>query len=277
MLALFNTLGRALRGLFIFLLLFSHLAHSAELRLLLGQEHWRYQEVDDFEHELNREQGALPQLQAALLLPIAAHWHLHSALTYNQGTLDYIGQTQAGTPHNTQTDTSNFLWQGSGRYYWQRAYLGGGVQYQYWQREIQAANNVSHLHEYYRWFGPQLELGYLYPLTSNLELELGLSGAWLNGEMEVDLTAVPSTNNRSRNFGEPRIKLRNGYQANAFLLIKIQLNQQLQLLFNYQQSYRYFPKSADTQATDGQTQLLIHEPESTNSFYHYATGISYSF
>lgn len=281
-LALNNYLGRLFSGLFFISGVLFYLSfqpdslRAAELKLLIGQEEWSYKEVDDWGGELNREQGTLSQIQASLLLPTSESLTLHSSVTYNKGRLTYIGRTQAGSPHTTLTNTSNLGLDLTVRSAWRSMYFGTGLRAQAWQRGIQAENNISHLNERYRWLGPQLEFGYFLNLNDKLKLELGLSRAWLFGDLEVDLTQVPG-NNLVHNFGKPKLKLKSGHETKAAIALVYQLKQRTNLFLEYQKGYRYFPKTATTRASDGSIGIVLHEPKSTNDFYYYSAGMSYKF
>lgn len=282
MTAFTNYLGRYFSGLLVANSILVCLAFqpeqlkATELKLLVGQEQWHYKEVDDLGDELDREQGTLNKIQADLLLPFTENFIVHSNVTYNKGRLKYIGHTQAGVPHTTVTATRNTSADLTLRYTWQSMYFGAGLTAHVWQRNILAANNISHLHELYRWLGPQLELGLLQPLSNKLTLELGLSGAWLSGDLEVDLTQVPG-NNTTYNFGKPKLRLKNGYDFKAMAAVYYPLNQRVHLLLQYQQGYRHFPKTASIHVSDGSKSFRLHEPKSTNHFYYYSAGIILKF
>lgn len=271
--------GRLLSGLFLFLL-HSH-ALSSEFSFLLGQEHWRYIEVDNNE-ELDREVGWLNQVGVAGLIKITPSIYANTEIKRSTNALKYKGQTQSGAPHNTLTDTRTSSYIITGRYYFKGAphrgstamYMGAGMQHQKWSREIRSAQGVSHLHEYYHWIGPRIETGFLTSPHPKIGLAVNTAASWLTGNMEVDLTTTP---NVKHNFGSPTLKLKNGYELNSSLHFNWQLTPSTQLLTSYHVGYRHFPTSDKITASNGFSQITLFEPESSNHFHGVNIGIGYKF
>lgn len=269
--SMINIKGRFLSGLLLFCCYFNAQAH--ELSLLIGEERWLYREYDIFNDELDREQGWLSSFETTLLWDINQRHKIHLLYAFQNDVLDYVGATQSigggvSSPHQTITDETIHKNIATWRYYLDSVYFGFGGQYQAWDREIRATGNVSHLDEYYRWFGPVLELGW-FKQYQRFKFELAVSAASLNGDMVVDLTHA--------GLNKPKLYLRNGYEVAASLQLSYQLSQRWALQLKHNQGYRYFPKTNFVTDRRGAKQLTINEPESKNYFQGYWVGLNYQF
>lgn len=264
--AILNIKGRLTSGLLLFCCFFTAQAH--ELSLLIGEERWLYREFSELNNELDREQGWLTGVEASALLSLNQHHKIHLLYAFQDDTLDYEGATQAGAPHQTKTDETTHKNQASWRYYFDHVYLGLGVNYQAWDREIQASNSVGHLDEYYRWFGPMFELGWQ-AQYERLTFDFLTNASHLNGDMVVDLTHI--------GLNKPKLYLRSGYEFAVHLKLNYQLVDQWALQLKHQLGYRYFPKTDFVTDRRGLKQITINEPESKNYFQGYWLGLSYQF
>ncbi len=261
-----NLKGRFLSGLLLFCCYFNAQAH--ELSLLIGEERWLYREYNSENKELDREQGWLSALETALLLDITQRHKIHLLYAFQDDPLEYVGATQIGVYHRTITDERTHKNSATWRYYFESAYLGFGGQYQSWDRKIHATEDVLHLDEYYRWFGPVLELGWL-KQYQRFKFELAGSAASLNGDLVVDLTHI--------GLNKPKLYLRNGYEVAASLQLSYQLSERWALKLKHNQGYRYFPQTDSVTDRRGAKQLTINEPESKNYFQGYWVGLNYQF
>lgn len=262
-------------------LLLAKNSSAAEFSLLLGQEHWQYKEFDHQDKELDRETGWLRQVGVAALVDATANIKVNVHLARASGVFKYDGQTQTGIPHQTHTDTHSTFYALTGRYYWdtpqhftQQLYAGFGLQHQKWSRKIRAAGKVRHLNEYYRWTGPRLEGGAVFLPHQPWRLELGLAAAWLNGDMAVDLTDMPS---RADAYGRPVVKLRNGYEISGTAQLAWLLTEHVRLVLHHELGYRHFPATDKVSARNSRSTLTLHEPRSNNFYYSYGVGIAYAF
>src|SRR5690554_26353 len=261
-----NIRGRLLSGLLLLCCFSTAQAH--ELSLLIGEERWLYREYSASNQELNREQGRLSGFESTSLWDISQHHKIYLLYAFQDDPLEYDGFTQAGVPLQTITDEVTYKNIATWRYYFDSAYLGFGGQYQAWDREIRATTDSVLLNEYYRWFGPVLELGW-FKQYQRIKLEVAGSVASLNGDLVVDLTHVGGT--------KPKLYLRNGYEVGAVLKFSFKLSEQWALQLKHNQGYRYFPKTGSVTDLRGSRQLTINEPESKNYFHGYWAGISYQF
>ncbi len=114
--------------------------------------HFDYTEFSTTNHELDRETGWLPGLEASLNQTITPDWLLSINTSYFQGTVDYNGETQAGVPHTTDTDTNLFrLGAQVNRLIYKNISLFVGAQAHQWKRDIKDNNNISGIYEVYKW------------------------------------------------------------------------------------------------------------------------------
>lgn len=144
------------------------------MELSLGARYFSYYEYSHGSDWLDRETGVLPLLGVATQFDLPARLSLVGRWQGAFGRVAYDGQTQAGTPHDTDTRIyENHLQAGFG---WQPpasnatlTWLAGFYQR---DRHILARNGVSSLTEVYRWAETGLEIRQ--PLTARLDLTLGL-------------------------------------------------------------------------------------------------------
>src|SRR5690606_4564879 len=259
--------GRFLSGLFVCCLSSCVSAHS--ISVFMGAEHWLYQEFNTSGAELNREQGWLPGAEVAALWQLTGSTWLSVQWMQQQGALDYIGATQAGTTHITRTDETTRKYRISWRFIAESFYIGAGIQQFDWDREIRAENGVLQLHDYYHWLGPVLETGFIYQ-SSDWGIDVNsYAGWWLQGDMRIDLQHV--------GYGNPIVSLPDGYEAGVNLQFNYQLNEHWFVLLKHQQGWRYFPASDYVSAYKGFSRIELHEPESRNHFQGYWLGVQYHF
>src|SRR5690554_3413123 len=261
-----NIKGRFLSGLLLLCWFYTTQAH--ELSLLIGNERWLYREYSEFNSERNREQGWLSGFEAALLLDLGQQHKIYFLYAFQDDPLEYVGATQSGNPLQTITDEVTYKNIATWRYYLDNVYFGFGGQYQAWDREIRATNEASHLNEYYRWFGPVLELGW-FKQYQRIKLEVAGSEASLNGDLVVDLTHA--------GLNKPKLYLRNGYEVAASLQLSYQLSQRWALQLKHNQGYRYFPATAYVTDRRGFNEATLNEPKSKNYFQGYWVGLNYQF
>lgn len=259
--------GRFLSGLFVCCLSSCVSAHS--ISVFMGSERWLYQEFNNSGAELNREQGWLPGTEVAALWQLTESTGLLVQWAQQQGVLDYIGATQAGTTHITRTDETTRKYRISWRFIADSFYIGAGLQQFDWDREIRAANGVLQLYEYYQWQGPVLETGFVYQSAAwSMEVNT-FAGWWLQGDMRIDLQHI--------GYGNPIVSLPDGYEAGVNLQFNYQLNEHWFVLLKHQQGWRYFPASDYVSAYKGFSRIELHEPESRNYFQGYWLGLQYRF
>ena len=123
---------------------------------------------------------------------MAAGWFINIQSTYYQGTVDYTGQTQQGTPHNTETDTRLFRYGAQlGKSVTQRAQLFVGVQAHHWDRDIKDNNAISGISESYDWL--EYSFGVNADIFTYQKNHFTISAAYLlirTATIDVDLSRI---------------------------------------------------------------------------------------
>lgn len=143
---------------------------------------------------LNRETGYLPGIGLDLSrtsgnTTIGLHGHAYS------DRVDYDGQTQAGDPHTTQTNTGFYeigLFT-SIQIIPKKHLLTFGLSQNYWVRDILSKGSVLGLYELYHW--NTVRSGYQYQTDLGAHhLNFGIEQLWhINNSMDVDFDGSNST------------------------------------------------------------------------------------
>lgn len=139
--------------------------------------HFDYREYRDNNGSLlDRENGYLPGVSFSLARPVNS-WEVIGRFSYYGGTIDYSGETQAGTPVQTSTSeklTDLSLQLGKDVAFSDSALikLYGGIGHRQWRRDIHSAATVAGLLENYRW--SYAFLGVLAPLAQKDSFALAL-------------------------------------------------------------------------------------------------------
>lgn len=154
--------------------------------------HFDYTEFSTSDKVLDRETGWLPGVEARLNHALPSDWSIALYTSYYQGTVNYDGQTQSGTPHTTDTGT-NFFRLGAQleKIILENTSLFISAQSHQWERDIQDSNNISGITESYDWL--EYSAGINYRLNINNKDSLELTAGLLitrNAEIYVDLSRV---------------------------------------------------------------------------------------
>ena len=221
-----------------------------------GLLYFDYQEFGTNGASLSHETGIIPGMSLGARQRAFGLEHA-IAFTAWHGEVDYHGRTQAGVPHDTNTDQTiydiryrmdwRFRDSGNGLY--------GGLGWQNWDRDIQPAHGVSGLSERYRWWS--LEAGLhadVYKAGRHtLFMEFGLL-ATTGGTIKIDL--------RENGYGYPSLDLGDGtgFTARAGWTRQLSDNASLSMLFDY--SRWEFGRSNSRSISDGINVITITEPES---------------
>ena len=185
--------GALFFSLYVFLLSITGIAWGAESAALnteigISALHFDYQEVDNSGRVLDKEQGGIPGLSLKVGQRVN-DWEWESIASYHDGQVPYSGQTNLGTPYNTETrekigDISLRL----GRWFdWNYPVMPyAGIGYRRWDRDI-LPGSVNGLFESYRWnyiwVGSKMMV--LEQQSSQVMLDIGLLKP-LKPEMHID-------------------------------------------------------------------------------------------
>ena len=127
---------------------------NADSQLILSASllHFDYTEFSTTNRVLDNEQGWLPGLKILSQHKGPAGLSFDISGAYYQGVVDYTGQTQSGTPHNTTTNTEFFRVAGQiNKLIFKNTRLFSGIQLHKWDRDINDRNNISGIYEIYQW------------------------------------------------------------------------------------------------------------------------------
>jgi hypothetical protein len=215
-----------------------------------------YEEFDQSGDSFNRENGIIPGLSLSIS-NIQQGFTNSIAIESFDGTVDYDGQTQSGTPHTTETDET--LLRMFYRLDWSpqnsRHSVYGKIAWQQWDRDIQPANNVDGLFEQYSWWAYEAGLSINTPIDINnlLQFELGIVKID-NGEIEIDLNDY--------GFGRPVLYLGDGNGFNASIRFQHTLINNNRISLGLLHQRWKFGKSNSKIISNGLETFEIYEPRS---------------
>ncbi|MBI3811086.1 MAG: hypothetical protein HY283_02610 [Nitrospirae bacterium] len=170
---------------------------AAELRGRIGLSvmEFGYKEFSDDGHRVDRENGLLPGISAALTRT-QGDWFVSGEVSYFAGDVRYDGRTQTGAPFETRTG-ENLLDYGlrAGRWFGMRAdsdlAVYAGLGRRRWTRNIQSHSNVNGLFEVYDWWYGSLGTKWIFYKAGKLEGGIDLSLLrTLAPEIKIDFNGV---------------------------------------------------------------------------------------
>jgi len=178
--------------------------------------HFDYREFDRDGHELNHESGPLPGLR---LTADAGKGQVFARLgaSVHSGTVDYDGETQAGNPVTTRTDTRLVtLAVEAGRWFGEPGHGWAGflrLARRMWDRDIRSSRRARGLYEEYRWSEAGVGVRRVWPSSTRSRWRHSASATLLttfDGTVYVRLTDVdPSWDNDVLDLGdEPGVRVR---------------------------------------------------------------------
>lgn len=227
-------------------------ATSVNINTLVKDFH--YTEYSDSGRILNRETGLLNGFGLSLN-------HYQPRMDYGFNTesysalIDYNGETQAGIPHTTQTDTEQRSVGLYLRYHLipQQHFIVFDYSRDYWIRNILPKGNVLGLYEFYRWTTLKLGYEYIYHFSHH-QLQFGVKYLMhTNSEMEIDFKGIKPT----------IIPLKNAQGWQSQFKYIFSLNKYWDFSIQYQWS-NWSSKKSDSVTTDSNFgKIRIHEPRSS--------------
>ena len=244
------------RALAACLLLTSANCDALNLGVAAELMYFDYEETDLDGSRLNTETGFIP---GASIAASGLHRGIDHAVEFSLygGDVNYDGQTQAGTPHQTTTEQTIYRLQYrfSGTLETTDADLYGKIYWQQWDRDIQPNAGVSGLFERYQWWS--IEAGVEVPLMrkdrQDLLLELGVL-ATLNGTIMVDLSDA--------GFGQPELDLGSGIGFSGEIRYEAVQSNNSSLHFGISYRTWEFGRSNSAIVSDGVNTFIITEPDS---------------
>ena len=165
---------------------------DTQLTLSPALLYFDYTEFSTTDEVLNNETGWVPGLEAKLHHAFFTDWSFDIYSSYYSGIVDYVGQTQTGIPHTTDTETRFTRIGGQiNKTVYNEVHLFIGAQSHRWGRNINDNNNVSGINETYKWL--EYSIGINSDFYSNSNNVLNIEAAYLlirNATIDVDLTRV---------------------------------------------------------------------------------------
>jgi hypothetical protein len=172
---------------------------------------FRYQEFNQDDRLINKETGILSGVTGGIGYT-QSKWHALLAGSYNAGTVDYEGQSQAGTPLKSRSDAKIL----DGYAILRRQFKVktrplapyGGVGYHYWRRNIHpttigTGQTINGLLEYYDWIYWLLGINTQILQSEADELTVDLRFMRMqDSNLEVDFMGLNDFDNARLNLGE---------------------------------------------------------------------------
>ncbi len=245
----------------------------AETRLTLSPTllYFDYTEFSTTDQVLDSETGWLPGFEARLNHSFATDWSFDIYSSYYLGVVDYVGQTQSGIPHTTDTETTLFRIGGQiNKKVYKKVLLFLGAQSHQWDRDIKDNNNVSGLYETYKWL--EYSIGLNSDVYTRENNTLNLEVAYLlirDATIYVDLSRV--------NLGSTTLDIADGSGARINLTWKtITTDNSIYGLSLFAEGWD-FGRSNTKQTQGGSPNVFVTEPRSETRNIGLKFNIEYKF
>ena len=144
----------------LYLLLINTAVYADDLVFIPSLNFFNYKEFNTSGVLLDEEVGLLPGIKIKYryqnnILKVSPFMSMH------EGKVNYYGNTQSGSPHNTETDTQLLtIGLDIGLQVLDQVEFTSGLRNSQWDRDILTRNNIRGLHEIYTW--TELSAGLLY-------------------------------------------------------------------------------------------------------------------
>ena len=242
---------------------------SGNFSVSARMQYFNYEEFDDNGLSLNKETGFIHGIGFKL---IDRNHQLN--LEIYDGTVDYDGQLQSGTPH--QTDTEEMIYYLSYRYLIpvfetpERYHYYFGISHQTWERNILPRNNINGLFETYRWLTASAGIESVVHQLSDSQLSIGLGFIYIvDAEIEIDLSDL--------GYGEPVLDIENKPGFEAELKYTSTLSDSRLLNIGVQYTHSQFGKSNSAALSNGSNTIIIFEPDSTSNHVRFYLEVNQRF
>jgi len=228
-----------------------------------GIMYFNYEEFDLNDVTLDTEIGFLPGISFL----IKEKQHSLGAHIFS-GEVEYDGQTQLGVPHKTDTDeTLYYLFYRHDFLTTNQHNFFVGLNYQFWERFIQANNGVGSLYEEYSWWSAEAGIKYT---TDNQHLILEVAGfRTFNGDILIDLSNL--------GYGEPVLNLGDKFGLRSLLAVNLKTDSFSSMQMGVEYKYWGFGRSNTETLSNGITAISIVEPESKSNLLRFFINFTQSF
>ena len=237
-------------------IIYAETSSTTQLTLSPILLYFDYTEFNTDDQVLDRELGWLPGLELDIKHKFASDWSINLFGAYYQGTIDYDGQTQSGTPHTTITGTKLFRLGGrieKGVYKKLRLYVG--AQHHQWDRSINDTNSVSGLDETYKWLEYAFGLHSDFPLDERNIINLDIAYLLIqNATIDVDLSRI--------SLGSAKLDIADGNGGRFKLSWKSTYTENIRLGLSFFFEAWDFGRSDTKQTQGGSRSAFVTEPRS---------------
>lgn len=219
-------------------------------------QYFEYEEFNSKNESLNREKGFIPGLEASFFYLNDVLSHRFSS-SMHAANINYDGQTQTGSPHQTETSTTLY------RLSYELDVPLNGTQtsfftqlnWDHWSRSIQATSSVSGLDEVYQW--PSMNLGFKYNFILRKKHVFSWDISYIKifeGSFEVDLNQI--------GFGKEQLDLGAGNGFDSSFAYEFRANNEFSLGINFHHRTWTFEKSSDKTISNNTRTITFSEPKS---------------
>lgn len=228
---------------------------EVSVQLIPLTSYYDYRETTETGRELNREAGYLHGLDLSLGYSFNSRWQMHLSGKWLAGTVDYRGETQAGSALNTDTRNDyRYLTFGLDFHFGvHNTGLSSQLSYYQRQRNIRPGTNSLPLSETFT--GWELQLGAEHPLVAEY--------LWFNAGLIRSFDNQLTSNLHHLGYGQPQLDLPKGWGGRAGLRLRLleysRWRGNLIMEYRYQKTPR--SDSVRTPVSEGVV-LLVTQPES---------------
>lgn len=233
-----------------------------------------YQEYLLSGEKFNKETGIIQGFSTGYSY-ITHNFGFNLTVGYYKGNIDYYGQTQAGVPLNTTTDTSFTDISAELSWYPASNDLGFYTKLQWfeWQRNILPSRQSLELREVYQW--QSFEAGFVNTLLKykkhRIEFKFGLNHS-KKGQLKIDLSKV--------GYGKPHLALGEGSGTSTSLTYHFDISNNKRLSIGLSHRQWKFSQSESKTISGNANHLNIREPRSesqrTNVVINYRLNFDYT-
>lgn len=243
-----------------------HTFAESNISISPGIMYFNYEEFDLNNVTLDTEIGFIPGISFLFNdgeFSLGAHIF--------SGEVEYDGQTQAGAPHKTDTDESlYYLFYRHDFPATDQHNIFIGINYQLWERFIQANNGVGSLYEEYSWWSAEAGIKLDFNTADNKNINFELAGfRTFNGDILIDLNNF--------GYGQPTLNLGDKFGIRSLLSLELKSDNYTTMQIGVEYKYWGFGRSNTETLSNGINTISIVEPESTSNLLRFFINFTQSF
>lgn len=259
-------MNRFILGLSLFVFSSQYVHADTNISVSPGIMYFNYEEFDLNNVTLDTEIGFLPGISFL----INEQQHSLGAHIFS-GEVEYDGQTQTGVPHKTDTDETLYY------LFYRHDFLATnqhgffvGLNYQLWERFIQANNNVGSLYEEYSWWSAEAGVKFDINTADNKNFIFEIAGfRTFNGDILIDLNNF--------GYGQPSLNLGDKFGLRSLLALNLKTTSHTAMQVGVEYKYWGFGRSNTEILSNGINTISIVEPESKSNILRFFIQFTQSF